>query len=108
MEHDFEEQRRTTEAVLEDLADRHDLPARATLDLQFLPVAGADWAGVVAALADVGYTGQAVADEEGDWFEVAVADVPLTLEGIWKHERATTEVALSCGFRPDGWGFFVG
>lgn len=107
MKHDFEEQRCATEEVLADLASKIQLPERANLDLQFVPVAGADGDGLAEALAAAGYAGELIVDEDDEWFEVTVADVPVTLDGIWQHERATTEVALSFGFRPDGWGFSV-
>ena len=46
-------------------------------------------------------------DVSRPYIEITVTDCPLIFESIWAHEEQLTILAISHGFSPDGWGFFV-
>ncbi|MXU65362.1 hypothetical protein [Oceanomicrobium pacificus] len=102
---DFELQQAQTAATLHQLRSEADFPqdARVTLDLTFVPGAGADLEAATRALGMFGYA--ATPSEDGG-FSVAVEDVALAVDEIWLHEERTSRIALARGFTPDGWGFW--
>ena len=104
---DWAHQRGETEATIAMLRDEAAMidGAIITLDLEFVAVFDdADRAAFEKALKTFGY--QITSDAEDDSVEVAVPNLPFTLESIWQHEERTTKLALARGFEPDGWGFF--
>lgn len=102
--HDFERQRSETAWVLDDLAAKSDLPPVADFDFFLIPGARAQPAdALIRALHAAGYA--AVTNEDAGDVTVPVHGVTVSLNAIWAHERPITEIGLSLGYRPDGWGF---
>ena len=104
---DWAHQRGETEATVAMLRDEGAMVdgASITLDLEFVAAfADADRAAFEKALKTFGY--QITSDPDDDGVEVAVPNLPFTLESIWLHEERTTKLALARGFEPDGWGFY--
>lgn len=105
MDHDFDAQRKSTFWAWNDLSNKNDLPESAHLDMQFIPDSEtADWAAFEDRLASAGYRTRRY--EDGSTLEATIGPITLGPEPIWKHELATTRIALECGFVPDGWGFW--
>lgn len=105
IDHDFEAQRDETFGVWRDLSAKNNLPKNAILDLQFVPTSpAADWDLFEMQLTEAGYRCNRYSD--GTTLEAFVGPIDLNADAIWKHELETTQLALKCGFRPDGWGFF--
>jgi len=106
MDHDFDAQRAETLQVWRDLSATSSLREIAKLDLHFVPASsGADWNGFEARLAAAGYNSERY--EDGRTLEASIGPVDFSVDAIWEHELATTKIALDCGFKPDGWGFFA-
>lgn len=104
---DWAEQRRDTEASFKELQKDSGLETGTliTLDLQFLPAeTDSDEDALILALEKAGY--EVTVSPEDDTVEASVADVPFSVEAIWKHEERTTKIALEKGYAPDGWGFW--
>ncbi len=107
MAHDFQEQRETTRWVWNDLSKKYDLSKSRVLELQFVPEkSSADWDEFERRLKASGYRVDRY--EDGSTMEASVGPIMLSFEAIWKHELSTSEIAIECGFRPDGWGFLNG
>ncbi|MEM6973584.1 MAG: hypothetical protein AAF577_12345 [Pseudomonadota bacterium] len=107
---DYEAQRADTAAVCLDLIAGTGLSGGEliTLDLHFVVGGGAaDRDGFIAAMQAAGYGGNAWTDPESgvETIEASVPDTAFTVEAIWQHEERLTQIALSHGYRPDGWGF---
>ncbi len=101
----METQRESTRRTWEDISAKHDLPNEAMLDLQFVPSdPNADWNEFESSLQAAGFRSSRY--EDGSTLEVSVGPIELKLDSIWQHELETTKIALSCEFRPDGWGFW--
>lgn len=108
MAHDFEAQREETILVWNDLSTRQKIPKAAVLDLQFVPTKdSAEREAFETELSRAGYTCVRYQDEEGETFEASIGPIELDADTIWRHELATTVIAIECGFKPDGWGFIV-
>lgn len=108
MSHDFDAQREETVWVWNDLSTRVTMPESATLQLQFVPTrTDADWGAFETGLSAAGYKSERYQDEDGETLEASIGPIPLDVDTVWRHERATTTIAIECGFGPDGWGFFV-
>lgn len=106
MDHNFHEQREETRRTWSDLSTKQDLPKRAVLELQFVPTEDpAHWEVFERRLAKAGY--QSTRLEDGSTLQASVGPIELGFEAIWHHEVNTTQLALECGFQPDGWGFWV-
>lgn len=73
------------------------------LDMEFEAVEGADAATLEKALRTFGY---GVIVSASGAIQASISDIPFTFESIWTHEERTTKMALSRGFKPDGWGFW--
>jgi len=106
MSHDYEQQRRDTLEVWRDINSRKAMPDEIELDIQFVPDGDPLWSDLQVALAAAGY--RVACYDDGRTLEASVGPIRNTPEEIWKHERATTELALKYGFKPDGWGFLSG
>ena len=106
MSHDYEQQRNETLQVWRSISSRKALPDEIELDIQFVPGRDALWSDAEIALAAAGY--RVVRYDDGSTLQATVGPIRNTAEEIWKHERATTELALRYGFKPDGWGFLSG
>jgi len=106
MSHDYEQQRRDTLQVWRDISSRNAMPDEIELDIQFVPDGDALWSDAEAALAAAGY--RVVCYEDGRTLQATVGPIKNTAEEVWNHERATTELALKYGLKPDGWGFLFG
>jgi hypothetical protein len=105
MDHDFDNQRDETLRVWRDLSAKNNLPKTAILDLQFVPASpAADWDFFEAQLTEAGYRCNRY--DDGRTLEAFAGPIDLSADAIWNHELATTQIAVKCGFRPDGWGFF--
>ena len=105
MDHDFDAQREETQWVWNDLSAKEDLPNSAVIELQFVPGASsADWESFEKRLAQAGY--KFTRYEDGSTLETSIGPIKLSFETIWHYEREATQMAIDCGFRPDGWGFF--
>ncbi len=103
-DHDFEVQREETYWVWNDLSKNRDLPQSAVLELQFVPIEGrAVWDAFEKRLDATGY--RFARYEDGSTLEASIGPIDLSFEAIWKHEALTTQIAVECGFSPDGWGF---
>ncbi|MEM7766324.1 MAG: ribonuclease E inhibitor RraB [Pseudomonadota bacterium] len=104
---DYAAQRAETERVWADLSARHSLPETALLDLHFEAGPGADAVEFMGWLEDHGYDVEHYpADEdEPEAIEVQTPEMALSPATIHAEERRCTEVALTHGFRPTGWGF---
>jgi len=107
MVHDFEKQRQETIWVWSDIANRNpNLPAKINLDVQFLPVSGAsDKDSFKANLEEVGFSVKFY--EDGETVEASVSSIDASVDAVWLYEERATKLALSYGFKPDGWGFFT-
>lgn len=105
MSWDFEHQKNVTAVTLSEIRESGDLASGAmvTLDLEFLPVDGADAEACAKALKMFGYE---VEVHEDGMIAASIADVPLTLDGVWTQEERATKIALERGYEPDGWGFW--
>ncbi len=103
LSHDYEQQRNDTLQAWRDISSRHAVPDEIELDIQFVPHGEPLWSDAEIALAAAGY--RVVRYDDGSTLQATVGPVMNTPEEIWKHERATTELALKYGFKPDGWGF---
>lgn len=105
MSWDFEHQKAVTAVTLDGIRESGDLAAgtAVTLDLEFLPVEGADAEACAKALRTFGYE---VEIHEDGMIAASIADVPLTLDGVWTQEERATKIALDRGYEPDGWGFW--
>lgn len=103
MKHDFNQQKQETVWVWEDICDRNsNLPAQIDLDIQFLPQSPAsNKAHFKGALEEAGF----VVECYEQTVEAKVAGVHASADAIWLHEERATKIALSHGFKPDGWGF---
>ncbi len=77
--------------------------ANITLDLTFVPQEDANVEAFEKVLKTFGYASSRGEDGE---ISVEVPDIPFTFESVWTHEERTTTMALSRGYRPDGWGFW--
>ncbi len=77
--------------------------ANITLDLEFVPLEGADSAAFKKALTTFGYS---VSDGKEGGIAASISDIPFTFDAIWTHEERTTKMALGRGYQPDGWGFW--
>ncbi len=102
---DAELQQNQTAYTVATLQKEHGIAegAHITLDLTFVPVEGANPGTFEKVLKTFGYT--ATRGEDGE-ISVEVPDIPFTFESVWTHEERTTTMALSRGYRPDGWGFW--
>jgi hypothetical protein len=107
MDHDFDKQRNETLRVWHDLSTKNDLP-KSAVDFQFVPVSPtADWDLFETQLAAAGYRWERYSGtRRGSTLEASIGPIDLSAGAIWKHEFAATQIAIKCGFRPDGWGFF--
>jgi hypothetical protein len=95
MDYDFDKQRNETLWVWRDLSTKKDLPKSATVDFQFVPILqAADWDLFETQLGVAGYRCE------------RYSDGGTHADAIWEHESAATQIAIKCGFRPDGWGFW--
>ncbi|WP_316015716.1 hypothetical protein [Roseobacter sp. HKCCA0434] len=105
MSWDFEHQKAETAVTLKHIEESGDLAAGTpvTLDLEFLPVEGADSAACAKALRTFGYE---VEVHEDGMIAAHATNVPLTLDGVWTQEERATKIALERGYEPDGWGFW--
>lgn len=104
MSWDFEHQKAVTDVTLKEIEAGGDLAMgqNVTLDLEFLPVAGADADACAKALKMFGYE---VEVHEDGMIAASLDDVPLTLDGVWTAEERATKIAIERGYEPDGWGF---
>jgi len=102
---DWELQQNQTAYTVAELGEKAGLDGASviTLDLEFVPGEGADSEAFKKALVTFGYQ---VSDGEGGGIAASVAEIPFTFDAIWTHEERTTKMALSRGYRPDGWGFW--
>jgi hypothetical protein len=106
MDHDFEKQRNETLWVWNDLSTKKNLPKSATVDFQFVPSSpAADWDLFELQLRAAGYRCERYSDERT--LEASIGPIDLSADAIWQREFAATQIAINCGFRPDGWGFLV-
>ncbi|GAB4372119.1 MAG: hypothetical protein Kow00114_33410 [Kiloniellaceae bacterium] len=104
-DHDWDRQREETAWVWNDLRSKGvDFERAYKLDLQFLPSnPTADRRVFAESLRALEYEVKFYRDDPT--VEATSPAMVLTIESIWQHEQRTTEIALRCGFRPDGWGF---
>ncbi|MEM7499832.1 MAG: hypothetical protein AAF371_17805 [Pseudomonadota bacterium] len=79
--------------------------ARVTLDLRFVPGAGADRAGFLGAMKAAGYAGHAYEAEGREEIEAILDGIPLTAEAVWAEEEKAARIAIAHGYEPMGWGF---
>lgn len=106
MAHDYGAQRAETYAVFAGIEAEADLPDMADIDYAFVPGENADWDAAEAALADAGFDCARVPDEDGTPYLAAqLQGQPLTAMAIWLGEETATQLTLTHGFAPDGWGF---
>lgn len=109
---DWDEQRADTEGTVAHLIAEQAVPegAQITLDIQTVasPAAGPlAKAAYLSALEQAGYRVETYTNDEGqEIVEVTIADIAFAAGTIWEHERAVSEIALSCQWMPDGWGFW--
>jgi hypothetical protein len=103
--YDWDHQHQETVWVWNDLQSKGiDFQRAYRLDIQFMPTAStADDEAFAATLRAAGYHAKFYRDDRT--VQATTPAIVLTLESVWEHERRTTEIALRCGFRPDGWGF---
>lgn len=107
---DFECQKARTAATYAMILRKSPLKAEdpVPLDVQLDPgLPGADFDAVIAALEAGGLRVSRIEGEPEDWVEATAPDTPFTFEAIWEVERRVAEIALSHGFRPDGWGVMI-
>lgn len=105
--HDYAAQRADTYAAFGDLTGDQDLPDSADLDFFLIPAdKTADWRALADALTLAEYVCEWVdASEDGGPYLVAtLPDQPVSAQSIWIAEELATQMALSHGFTPDGWG----
>lgn len=113
MSFDFVAQKAETERLWAEISANVNVPAEGMVDLRFVGEDGADATEFMGWLEDEGYDVEHYpADPDGEEpedaenvVEVQTCVMTLSAETIHAAERATTEAALSFGFRPDGWGF---
>jgi hypothetical protein len=108
MDHDFERQKQETFWVWDDIRSRKpDLPSEIDLDIQFLPGSSASNKDLFkAALEEVGF--EVVFYQDDPTVEAKMRCVEASAEAIWAHEERASQIAISHGFKPDGWGFLSG
>lgn len=108
MDHDFERQKQETFWVWDDIRNRKpDLPSEIDLDIQFLPgSAASDESLFSAALEEVGF--EVVFYQDDPTVEARIRCIEASAEAIWAHEKRASQIAISHGFKPDGWGFLSG
>lgn len=111
MSFDYTAQAAGTARLWAEMQAGHDLPARARIDLSFLPGDGADAVEFLGWLEDHGYEVEHLEADPDEGLEEAIeaqtAMVDLTLDAVQHHERRCTEAALTHGWIPDGWGFLT-
>jgi len=107
MTHDFEKQRQETIWVWSDITNRNpDLPEKINLDIHFLPIStNSNEDDFKASLEGVGFLVKFYEDNET--VEASVSNIHASVDAVWLHEERATKLALSHGFKPDGWGFFT-
>ena len=105
MPHDYEKQRHDTIWVWNDLNAGKALPGKIELDIQFVPGENPEWSAAHIGLVEAGYRVSVYHDRRT--LQATIGPIENTADEIWKHERATTAIALNHGFRPDGWGFVL-
>jgi len=103
MSHDYEQQRHDTFQAWRDISSRHAMPDEIELDIQFVPYGDPLWSDAQTALAEAGY--RVCRYDDGSTLQASVGPIKNTAQEIWKHDQATTELAIKYGFKPDGWGF---
>ena len=104
MAHDFQKQYQETLRVWVDLNQRLDLPDKINLDLQLIPNSpAADKSRLKVELEKAGYLVRFY--EHDETVEAYINNIETDIDTIWLHEKRTSEIALSNGYEPDGWGF---
>ncbi|MEM1379148.1 MAG: ribonuclease E inhibitor RraB [Pseudomonadota bacterium] len=105
MDHNFEKQKQETVWVWKDIKKRNpSLPPVIDLDIQFLPHSReANKLLFKEALENAGFV--VIFYDEDETVEAKVAEVNASAAAIWDQEERATQIAISFGFKPDGWGF---
>ena len=106
---DWDAQRADTEETVAHLAAENGIPDGLPINLDIQTVAGEapERGAYVLALRAAGHPVEIYTSDDGvETIEIAITDVPFGADEIWRHERAVTEIALTCQWRPDGWGFW--
>ncbi len=105
---DFETQHVETVHTCEHLRDEKGVKPKTDimLDLFFVPIEGEENRrdACIKALETFGYSPED--SDAPDAIQVSVGPIPFTPQDIWAHEERATKIALSRGYKPDGWGFF--
>lgn len=108
MDHDFEQQKQETFWVWDDIRKSNpDLPSEIDLDIQFIPSSSKSNGAVLkTALEEIGF--EVVFYQDDPTVEAKMLCVEASAEAIWEQEQQASQIALSYGFKPDGWGFMSG
>lgn len=103
---DFDTQYAETLYTCEHLRDKKGVKPHTEimLDLFFVPIKGEENRKDACEKA-LGMFGYQIEDADEAEISVSVGPIPFTPQDIWLHEERTTKIALSRGYKPDGWGF---
>ena len=100
MAHDFAAQRQGTVDSFALMGPG--VPLRAMVAFQFVAEEMApDWVRATAALVAAGFSVRR--DEAEGVLEAVVGPIAVSVEEVWRWEKAATEVLLKWEFWPDGW-----